>query len=57
MAQLLESEEGLSRGLTCLAWESFHHVEGSCLGPPGICVSETRCQPAYWHGINQPAHR
>jgi hypothetical protein len=59
MAQSLESEAalGLFGALACLRWKSFHQVEGSCLGPPGICVSQSRCQPAYWHGINQPAHR
>ena len=44
----LESKEGLCRGLACLVWESIHPVEGSCLGPPGICVSATRSQPAHW---------
>jgi hypothetical protein len=39
IAQSLESVAGLSRGLACLGWESFHPVEGSCLGQPGICVS------------------
>ena len=39
IALSLESLAGLSCGLACLGWESFHQVEGYCLGPPGICVS------------------